>query len=224
MTDLALVIESRRFVGREFLLWLWFESELFEATLHTKEHGSFGMWVEKRLVFSSGRESTTIKGATPGAHREAKESLCRGKLPESMGFHLSREDGEASFTIKGDTLGVTGLSLPTVLDEEEPAPDVIAPPARKPRKRRDEDPAREAEREADEAAESFYERMRLTQSVESLVEALYRDFLALRLGAAWEADVAPSMLAWARGEEVDVDAYRALREGGAKTRARKSGT
>ena len=29
-------IELRRFVGRELLLWLWFESEVFEATLETK--------------------------------------------------------------------------------------------------------------------------------------------------------------------------------------------
>ena len=36
-------IERRRFVGREFLVWLWFESELFDATLSTKEHGSFGL-------------------------------------------------------------------------------------------------------------------------------------------------------------------------------------
>ena len=35
-------IEKRRFVGREFVLWLWFESELFDATLSTKEHGEFG--------------------------------------------------------------------------------------------------------------------------------------------------------------------------------------
>ena len=30
--NLADRIEKRLFVGRELLLWLWFESELFEAT------------------------------------------------------------------------------------------------------------------------------------------------------------------------------------------------
>ena len=51
-------IEKRRFVGREFLLWLWFESELFDATLSTGAHGSFGLWLEKRLVLSAGKQST----------------------------------------------------------------------------------------------------------------------------------------------------------------------
>ena len=51
-TPLATRIELRRFVGRELLLWLWFESEIFEGTLWTKEHGSFGMWLEGRLVLA----------------------------------------------------------------------------------------------------------------------------------------------------------------------------
>jgi hypothetical protein len=45
-------IEKRRFVGREFLLFLWFESEIFEATLQTRKHGSFGLWLERSLVLS----------------------------------------------------------------------------------------------------------------------------------------------------------------------------
>lgn len=72
-------IELRRFVGRELLLWLWFESEVLEATLATKEHGSFGLWLGGRLVLTDGRESTAIKGVSPGLHREAKEALLRGR-------------------------------------------------------------------------------------------------------------------------------------------------
>lgn len=70
-------IEKRRFVGREFLLWLWFESELFEATLATRAHGPFGLWIEKRLVLSAGKESTRITAPFPGRGREAKESTLR---------------------------------------------------------------------------------------------------------------------------------------------------
>src|SRR5262249_53029337 len=106
-------IEKRRFVGREFLLWLWFESEVFEATLSTKEHGDFGLWIEKQRVLSEGKEATRIKGATPSASREPKESLLRGKLPESAGIHLSMGEKEMTFTLKAEQLAVAGLSLPT---------------------------------------------------------------------------------------------------------------
>src|SRR5580704_16290911 len=93
-------IEKRRFVGREFLLWLWFESEVFEGTLHTTEHGSFGLWIERQIVLSAGKEDTRIKGSQPASGREAKESLRRGKLPESAGFHLVVGSEESSFTLK----------------------------------------------------------------------------------------------------------------------------
>ena len=51
-------IEKRRFVGREFLLFLWFESEIFEATLQTRKHGSFGLWLERSLVIRAEHELT----------------------------------------------------------------------------------------------------------------------------------------------------------------------
>mgnify|MGYP001552449582 CR=1 FL=1 len=69
--DLVDRIEKRRFVGREFLLWLWFESEVFEGTISTKEHGEIGLWLEKQIALSAGREVTRIKGTHPAGSREA---------------------------------------------------------------------------------------------------------------------------------------------------------
>jgi hypothetical protein len=185
--NLADRIELRRFVGREHLLWLWFESEVFEATLATKTHGSFGMWLESRLVLSDGREVTSIKGTAPGNHREAKESLRRGKLPERAGLHLSWADHEVTFTLKAETFGIAGLALPTVLDKKNGD-------------------------EGDAAQESFYERMHLARDVEVILEALYSDFLAIRLSDAWSDAVLPAIQAWVSGKPVDSDAYRATRD------------
>lgn len=198
-------IELRRFVGREFLLWLWFESEIFEATLETAEHGSFGLWLEGRLVLSEGRESTTIKGSVPGAHREAKESLLRGKSPERAGLHLSFGDHECTLTLRGETLAFAGL-VPPSKPKEEPAEGAVADLLPKRRSKRAE-PAVEGDLEH----EAFYERMHFARDVESLVTALYRDFLALRLGGSWDARVVPLFERWVKGHDVDADAYRTLR-------------
>lgn len=205
-------IEKRRFVGREFLLWLWFESEVFEGTLATAKHGSFGLWIERQLVLSAGKESTRIKGALPGAAREAKESVLRGKLPESAGVHLSRGAEERTFVLKAEQMAIGGLALQTVLGGPASEENALAPARRPQPKKRRRDAAAEAERESDEAHEAFYERMRMTRDLEALVEALYRDFLALRLGDAWSDAVVPAMRAWALGEEVDADSYRAARD------------
>lgn len=214
-------IEKRRFVGREFLLFLWFESEILDATLSTAENGSFGLWIERQLVLSAGKEQTRIKGALPGAAREAKEALRRGKLPELAGIHLSLGDKEHAFVLKAEKLALSGLSLPTALDKEErevgEGPKELLPP-RRPRRR-----GGKGEDVDDAAHEAFYERMHLTRDVESLVEALYRDFLALRLGPAWSAVVFPPLTAWVRGDArgVDVETYRAARDAaGRRTRRR----
>lgn len=208
--NLADRIELRRFVGRELLLWLWLESELFEATLSTKEHGSFGLWLEGRLVLDEGKESTTIKGTTPGLHREAKESLLRGKTPERAGLHLSYGDKDCTLTLRGETLAFAALVPPAKEKEERSAMAVIA----------DAPPPKKRKKSADGAAgagdanfhEALYDRMDFAREVEGLVTSLYRDFLRLRLSPAWDKDVVPALERWVAGEDVDVDRYRRARD------------
>jgi hypothetical protein len=194
-------IELRRFVGRELLLWLWFETELFEATLETKEHGSFGLWLEGRLVLDEGKESTTIKGTSPGAHREAKESLLRGKTCERAGLHLSFGDHDCTLTLRGDTLAFAGLVPPR--KEKEPPVEGAPPPVKKKRSN--------AEKQVDEH-DTFYERMHFARDVEGLTTALYRDFLALRLSPAWDKTVLPALTDWVAGKPVNADRYKAARD------------
>lgn len=211
--DLAQKIESRRFFGRELLLFVWFETEVFEGTLHAKPVGSFGCWVERTLLLSAGKETTQIKGELPGQARDAKEALRRGKLPERMGLHLRLGDRDASLTWNAETLAVSGLALPTVLTPEREVGEDAAPlEARGKKRRMSASVAEEEEREADERAESFYERMHLAREVESVLEALYRDFLTLRLSPAWQKTVVPKLTQWVRGEEVDADAYAKSRK------------
>lgn len=211
-------IELRRFVGRELLLWLWFESEVLDATLETKEHGSFGLWLGGRLVLTDGRESTAIKGVSPGAHREAKEALLRGKTADRVGFHLSIGDGEHTLALRGDTLGITALSPPVERTPDAPPEGAPPPVPRKRKSKRDE--------EADAASfaehEKLLERMQHARDVEKVIEALYRDFLAIRLGGEWDAHVLPAIESWVAGEDVDADAYRRVRERAVRSGARAS--
>jgi hypothetical protein len=199
-------IEKRRFVGREFLLWLWFESELFDATLRTASHGPFGLWLEKRLTLSIDKRSTRIIGPSPGFGREAKAALLTGQLPESAGLRISIHDQETGFVLKAEGLAIGGLKLATVLDrKEEQAPALVREMSGGPRKKSKKPVA------DDDSHELFYERMQLTAELEEIVEALYADFRALRLCDAWNEYIVPTMRAWARSETVDAEVYGARR-------------
>ena len=200
--QLADRIEARRFVGREFLLWLWVESELFDATLSTEAHGTFGLWIERRIVLSSGNASTRITSQSPGLTRDAKEALLRGQLPESAGLRITLGDHDTAFVLKADQLCVSGLKLATVLDEDEGPNPTLEDMA--PKRRAKKKSAEDAEHESHEA---FYERMRLTQEFEALLEALYQDFISLRLSAAWQKAFVPMARAWAEGKPAEAEGY-----------------
>jgi hypothetical protein len=211
--DLYERVEKRRFLGREFLLHLWFETELLSATLSTRATGPFGLWIEKELSLSAGKETTRIKGSLPAQAREAKESLLLGKTPERAGFRLVKGEREASFVLVGDTLALAAVALAAALAEEAPERDALdAAPAARPRRPRERSVEAELEQAEVAAQESFFERMHLLREVEELVEHLYAEFLALRLGPAYAAFVAPALRAWALGEALDADAYAAKKK------------
>lgn len=215
------LIEKRRFVGRELLLWLWFESELFEGTLSTRDHGSFGLWIEKKLVLSAEEESTRVVAAMPGLGRQAKEALLRGQLPELAGVRIAWKDDETSLALSGESFAVRSMKLQTELgaDGEGPAlGDLVDELAGKKRGKPKKKAARDGEDdEQDDTA--FYERMTMTREIEELLAALFREFLELRLGGRWQGVVVPAMQRWAEGQPVDADAYRAARAGKAKKAA-----
>jgi hypothetical protein len=201
--DLSDKIETRRFVGREFLLFLWFESELLEGTFSTTQHGSFGFWLEKSIVLSAAKEVTQIKGVFPAQSREAKEALRRGKLPDQAGIHLAYRDSEYTCVFKAAQLAISGLSFGTALgeSEEDNSPNPLLEAPRRPRAKA---------KAADLDHEAFYERMHNTQAFEEVLEALYQDFLTLRLGPAWQALVVPAMRKWAaakEGHKLESEAY-----------------
>jgi hypothetical protein len=207
-------IEKRRFVGREFLLWLWFESEIFDATLATREHGEVGLWLESRLLLSQQKESTRIVAPSPGLGIEAKAALRRGQLPQSAGIRIFYKEAETRLTLNAERLAITGLRLATVLDQEEEAEpmDLVAELQGKSRgKSKKQSAEAQAELEAEHDAEVFYERMRLTTEIEEIIVALYRDFLALRLHNVWNQQIMPALKRFAAGEAIDAEAYAAVR-------------
>ena len=79
--SLAELIEQRRFVGREFLVWLWFESELFEGRFELQGIGPSEIWLESQMTLVQEKEQSRLKGAAPSSAPEAHEALRQGKLP-----------------------------------------------------------------------------------------------------------------------------------------------
>ena len=181
--ELLDLVEGRRFMGREFVVWLWFESELQETNLQPSGVDPCSMWLEAQITLVLEKEESRLKGAIPASSPEAKEALRQGKLPKEAKMRLVRGEREYAWTLKAESLWLSGLKLPTQLKKN------------------------------DEKHEVFYERMMLLEDIEATLGALFSDFVRLRLSDAWEEDVAPRMKSWAHGEKVNAEAYLATKRG-----------
>jgi len=179
--ELLDLIEGRRFMGREFVVWLWFESEIQETNLHPTGVDPVSMWLEAQITLVLEKEESRLKGAIPASSPEAKEALRQGKLPKEAKMRLVRGEREYTWTLKADSLGLAGLKLPTQLKKN------------------------------DEKHEVFYERMMLLEDLDATLAALYADFVRLRLSDVWDSAVVPEMDRWAHGEKPDADGYLATK-------------
>ncbi len=181
--DLVERIEQNRFAGRELLLWVWFESVVFETNLAPSGQPSCAAWLETRISLVFEKDETRVSSATPGTAPEAREALLQGKLPREAKLRLVQGEHEYAWLYKADTMGISTLAIPAELDSKK-----------------------------DDVHEVLYERMRLVEALEATLEALFSDFLALRLSDAWEAAVLPALRRFARGEAVDAEAYRKAKQ------------
>jgi hypothetical protein len=178
MTDLVERIERNRFVGREFLLWLWFESETFETNLRPAGGSPVALWFETRMTLSFERDESVLKSAAPAASPEAKEALRQGKLPKEAKVRMTNGEHEFAWILRGDTLSFASVAIPAELKDK-----------------------------GDDMHEVFYERMRLLEELEAILQALWSDFLTLRLSEAWDGSIVPMLKRFAAEKRADGDAY-----------------
>ena len=172
--DLVDLINRSRFLGNEFLLWLWYKSECFEAQFHMPDFDHVEIWIDDALTLEATlaeTERNTIAGGSPAYSPEAKTALRHGKRPTKAKIGLVNEGREWAFTLKAEDLSVSGVKIPALLSREED--------------------------------EQFYERMALLDELERIIEALYKEFLTIRLDVGtWDKVMLPAMREWVQRDDV----------------------
>lgn len=116
--NLADLIEKRRFLGREFLVWLWFESEIMEGRFDIDGFGPCEILLEGHIALNQEKEQSRMKGAAPSATPEAHEALRQGKLPAQARVRVTRGELEFAFVFTAETLGLSAVKIPKVINEE----------------------------------------------------------------------------------------------------------
>ena len=167
------LIEKARdyeFLGREFLVWLWFKSETREGRFSLGEAGSAELWFDGRVVLQpdeNDREEKVICLGETSRSREARFALAEYKTVTEAKVKLRIGDSEWSFILDSTWMNFKSFKTPKVLQDVEQDPDGL-----------------------------FYEKFSLIQQALSAMDALFTSFITLRLSTDWEERELPALLKW----------------------------
>ncbi len=164
-------IETTRFIGTEFLAWLWFKIELFDGHFELEDDRTCDLWLDTRISlagWADDGEKTTLAGKEAAHGPEASVALERGKVPTSASLRLVLGDEEFAFTFDAKKFTLSGVTAPQLT--------------------------------ATETDERLYERMMQLEKLDGIIGQLYDEFLSLRLSRSWDAEVAPALRKWVKGK------------------------
>jgi recombination associated protein RdgC len=107
-------MEQGRFLGEEFLLWLWMRS-MTEGGASGEDGDDSGCFVDDAIQLVSERgevKEISLRKGNPSESREAFEALSRGMRPAKVKLRILSGDLEWVFTLNASTLDMGTLKLP----------------------------------------------------------------------------------------------------------------
>ena len=115
MLDVAVAYNRYKFLGEEFLTWLWYVIEKNQALLKNFDPDFVGLEVGNRIVFENRRkesaERITIKGEGAGLE-EGVLALKNGALVTELNIVYRSVELKWQLTLKGESLNISGLNIP----------------------------------------------------------------------------------------------------------------
>ena len=173
-TDVAWVPGSGiDFLGNEFLLWLWYHTDVESDTLALADGSEATVMIARSLTLECPRGQT---GADAFSHEgparlpEARRAIQSGKLPRKCGLTVVRHDQQYEFTLHAETLAVGAAKLP-------PPPEDVT-----------------------DTRAKLDARVDAVRSLVETLDQLYSCFLSRRLGREW-ADELRGMQGWLSRKE-----------------------
>ncbi|MDK9705421.1 MAG: hypothetical protein OEL83_00105 [Desulforhopalus sp.] len=167
--DLVDLIVEKRFLGQEFLTWLWWKSEERGGSVYLANEGDITVAFEKHMLLESGEGESSEKLICTGLQtelQEARTGLQMGKKLEQARIVINHNSYEYSFTLAGGLMEFRNVRLPkteTTENEKDDRPE--------------------------EVEGMILERIFLFEELVRLVNILFSMFLFVRLGDHWRDEL-----------------------------------
>ena len=167
--DLVDLIVEKRFLGQEFLTWLWWKSEERGGSVDLPGEGDITVVFEKHMLLESGEGESMEKIVCTGLQaelQEARTGLRMGKKLEQARIILGHRDYEYSFTLAAALMEFRNVRLPKTEATENDKSD-----------------------NPEEVEGMILERVYLFEELIKLVNGLFKMFLNVRLNEEWREEL-----------------------------------
>ncbi len=165
--DLVDLIQEKRFLGQEFLAWLWYKSEERGGNVDLPGTGDILVVFEKHMLLEYGEGEENEKLICRGLQTELKEAragLALGKKPEQARIRLARGDYEFSVTLTAATMEFRSVRLPKTAGADDGD-------------------------DQDSLEGQLLERIGLFEELTNLVNELFRVFVNIRASSQWPEEL-----------------------------------
>jgi len=152
ISEVKFLQTNRKFLGREFLTWLWFKSASQNHQITVTHYGSFQFYIDDKLIFAGSNSSvkeSAFKGGAPAYAEEALSAFFSGKMIQEAKFVLQNKDYQWMFLVNADDLALRSVKLPAL--------------------------------GADNVQSQHAQRIKLLHMLFDIFQSLYQDYLKLRM-------------------------------------------
>jgi hypothetical protein len=171
MIDLTVAYNRYRFLGDEFLTWIWHVIETDSKFFSTIDSDCSSLQIGNRMVLENRKsksvEKITIKGDDAGLE-EGKLALQKGALVAELALVFSTGEHQWQFSIKGESLNVSGFKTPGPAVPQSP----------------------------EEMEDFLLDKAQLILKLLNFIEILFKSFIKSRISSRWSSKTLPSIKKW----------------------------
>jgi hypothetical protein len=171
MLDIAVAYNRYRFLGDEFLTWVFFIIDNHPDILNEIDADLSELQIGNRLLLENRignhKEMISIKGDDAGLE-EGKLSLRKGAVVIELNIACKMENQEWRFTLKGESLSFSSLKVPDTGPVEN----------------------------KDDIEGFFLEKAYLFEKIIDIVNRLFDRFLTMRSSVEWTTSSVHNMRQW----------------------------
>jgi hypothetical protein len=176
MLDISFAYSRYKFLGNEFLTWLWFIMDRDNEILKQLEKDLVFLHIGNRIVLENkindAVEIITILGDDAGLE-EGIISLRKGAVVTEINLLYKSGDNEWRFTIKGESMNISNLKIPetAIVETSEDIEGMVL------------------------------EKTYLYEKITNLIDNLFNSFIKLRVSVSWRESIVPEIRKWIYSEE-----------------------